>query len=122
MALFFLILTQLIIILLMNFAGLMYGVLCIGMAGLASLMGGILQVESIRFVSFQQNEDDKRCSLSDIYASLTQAAVTIFGVIGGPLLGLFTIGVICPSANSKVSPNPFILTFVTKRNFYPVRQ
>lgn len=29
----------------MLFAGLMYGVLCIGMAGLASLMGGILQVE-----------------------------------------------------------------------------
>lgn len=32
---------------LMWFAGLTYGVLCIGMAGLASLMGGILQVEWI---------------------------------------------------------------------------
>lgn len=39
----------------------MYGVLCIGMAGLASLMGGILQVELIWIVSFQQNENDKRC-------------------------------------------------------------
>uniref|UniRef100_A0A8C4NWH4 Solute carrier family 5 member 8 n=1 Tax=Dicentrarchus labrax TaxID=13489 RepID=A0A8C4NWH4_DICLA len=51
---------------------LIYGVLCIGMAGLASLMGGILQ-----------------------------AAISIFGVIGGPLLGLFTLGILCPFANSK---------------------
>ncbi|XP_047431502.1 sodium-coupled monocarboxylate transporter 1 [Mugil cephalus] len=50
----------------------LYGVLCIGMAGLASLMGGVLQ-----------------------------AAISIFGVIGGPLLGLFTLGILCPSANSK---------------------
>ncbi|KAG8005724.1 Sodium-coupled monocarboxylate transporter 1 [Nibea albiflora] len=49
-----------------------FGVLCIGMAGLASLMGGILQ-----------------------------AAVSIFGVIGGPLLGLFTLGILCPFANTK---------------------
>ncbi|KAM9845822.1 sodium-coupled monocarboxylate transporter 1 [Aulostomus maculatus] len=51
---------------------LLYGLLCIGMAGLASLMGGILQ-----------------------------AAISIFGIIGGPLLGLFTLGIICPFANSK---------------------
>ncbi|XP_070784706.1 sodium-coupled monocarboxylate transporter 1-like [Enoplosus armatus] len=51
---------------------LVYGVLCIGMAGLASLMGGILQ-----------------------------AAISIFGIIGGPLLGLFTLGILCPFANSK---------------------
>uniref|UniRef100_A0A671YGI9 Solute carrier family 5 member 8 n=1 Tax=Sparus aurata TaxID=8175 RepID=A0A671YGI9_SPAAU len=51
---------------------LIYGVLCIGMAGLASLMGGILQ-----------------------------AAISIFGIIGGPLLGMFTLGVLCPFANSK---------------------
>ncbi|KAM4614700.1 sodium-coupled monocarboxylate transporter 1 [Polymixia lowei] len=48
-----------------------YGALCIGMAGLASIMGGVLQ-----------------------------AAVTIFGVIGGPLLGLFILGILCPFANS----------------------
>ncbi|RVE56323.1 hypothetical protein OJAV_G00219990 [Oryzias javanicus] len=51
---------------------LLFGVLCIGMAGLASLMGGILQ-----------------------------ATISIFGVIGGPLLGLFTLGILCPFANSK---------------------
>uniref|UniRef100_UPI003AAE8977 sodium-coupled monocarboxylate transporter 1 n=1 Tax=Centroberyx gerrardi TaxID=166262 RepID=UPI003AAE8977 len=49
-----------------------YGALCIGMAGLASLMGGALQ-----------------------------AAISIFGIIGGPLLGLFTLGILCPFANSK---------------------
>uniref|UniRef100_A0A8C5E033 Sodium-coupled monocarboxylate transporter 1-like n=1 Tax=Gouania willdenowi TaxID=441366 RepID=A0A8C5E033_GOUWI len=51
---------------------LLYGFLCIAMAGLASLMGGILQ-----------------------------AAISIFGIIGGPLLGLFTLGILCPWANSK---------------------
>uniref|UniRef100_A0A8P4KSU5 Solute carrier family 5 member 8 n=1 Tax=Dicentrarchus labrax TaxID=13489 RepID=A0A8P4KSU5_DICLA len=30
-----------------------------------------------------------------------QAAISIFGVIGGPLLGLFTLGILCPFANSK---------------------
>uniref|UniRef100_A0A8D3B214 Sodium-coupled monocarboxylate transporter 1 n=1 Tax=Scophthalmus maximus TaxID=52904 RepID=A0A8D3B214_SCOMX len=49
-----------------------YGALCIAMAGLASLMGGILQ-----------------------------AAISIFGIIGGPLLGLFALGILCPIANSK---------------------
>ncbi|CAL8339333.1 unnamed protein product [Arctogadus glacialis] len=42
---------------------LLYGALCIAMAAIASLMGGVLQ-----------------------------AAITIFGIIGGPLLGLFTLG------------------------------
>ncbi|XP_063073284.1 sodium-coupled monocarboxylate transporter 1-like isoform X2 [Engraulis encrasicolus] len=48
-----------------------YGAVCIGMAGLASLMGGLLQ-----------------------------AAVSIFGVVGGPLLGLFSVGILCPFVNS----------------------
>uniref|UniRef100_A0AAQ4QLE1 Solute carrier family 5 member 8 n=1 Tax=Gasterosteus aculeatus aculeatus TaxID=481459 RepID=A0AAQ4QLE1_GASAC len=51
----------------------LYGVLCIGMAGLASLMGGALQ-----------------------------AVISIFGIIGGPLLGVFTLGILCPMANSKL--------------------
>ncbi|XP_059181535.1 sodium-coupled monocarboxylate transporter 1 [Centropristis striata] len=49
-----------------------YGVISIGMAGVASLMGGILQ-----------------------------ATISIFGIIGGPLLGIFTIGILFPFANSK---------------------
>ncbi|XP_038612489.1 sodium-coupled monocarboxylate transporter 1-like [Tachyglossus aculeatus] len=47
-----------------------YGIFCIGMAGLASLMGGLLQ-----------------------------AALSIFGIIGGPLLGLFSLGILFPFAN-----------------------
>nr|XP_057933339.1 sodium-coupled monocarboxylate transporter 1 [Doryrhamphus excisus] len=50
----------------------LYGAVCIGMAGVASLMGGILQ-----------------------------ATISIFGIIGGPLLGLFSLGILCPFANSK---------------------
>lgn len=32
-----------------------------------------------------------------------QAAASIFGVIGGPLLGLFTAGILCPFVNATVS-------------------
>ncbi|EHB06648.1 Sodium-coupled monocarboxylate transporter 1 [Heterocephalus glaber] len=49
----------------------LYGVLCIGMAALASLMGALLQ-----------------------------AALSIFGMIGGPLLGLFSLGILVPFGNS----------------------
>ncbi|XP_067283029.1 sodium-coupled monocarboxylate transporter 1 isoform X2 [Pseudorasbora parva] len=49
-----------------------YGAVCIGMAGLASLMGGMLQ-----------------------------AAISIIGVVGGPLLGLFSLGILFPCANTK---------------------
>ncbi|XP_043823645.1 sodium-coupled monocarboxylate transporter 1-like [Dromiciops gliroides] len=50
---------------------LLFGALCIGMAALASLMGALLQV-----------------------------VLSIFGVIGGPLLGLFSLGILVPFANS----------------------
>lgn len=62
---------------------LLYGVLCIGMAGLASLMGGILQ-----------------------------AVISIFGIIGGPLLGLFMLGILCPFANSKGALSGLVSGFV----------
>ncbi|KAK7813684.1 hypothetical protein U0070_001390 [Myodes glareolus] len=49
----------------------LYGALCIGMAAVASLMGALLQ-----------------------------AALSIFGMVGGPLLGLFSLGMLVPFANS----------------------
>ncbi|XP_028811129.1 sodium-coupled monocarboxylate transporter 1 [Denticeps clupeoides] len=49
-----------------------YGVVCIGMAGFASLLGGVLQT-----------------------------TVSIFGVISGPVLGLFSFGILCPFGNSR---------------------
>ncbi|XP_010211212.1 PREDICTED: LOW QUALITY PROTEIN: sodium-coupled monocarboxylate transporter 1 [Tinamus guttatus] len=49
---------------------LFYGIVCIAMAALASVMGALLQ-----------------------------AALSIFGMIGGPLLGLFTLGILFSFAN-----------------------
>ncbi|XP_067998829.1 sodium-coupled monocarboxylate transporter 1 [Melanerpes formicivorus] len=49
---------------------LFYGGVCIAMAALASLMGALLQ-----------------------------AALSIFGMVGGPLLGLFSLGILCSFAN-----------------------
>ncbi|CAH0557554.1 unnamed protein product [Brassicogethes aeneus] len=51
-----------------------YGLLCLAMAFLAQFLGGVLQ-----------------------------ASLTIFGVIGGPLLGLFSLGMFTPTANEMGS-------------------
>ncbi|XP_076801198.1 sodium-coupled monocarboxylate transporter 1-like [Clavelina lepadiformis] len=48
-----------------------FGALCIGMAYIASLLGGVLE-----------------------------AALSILGLVGGPLIGVFTLGLIFPFANS----------------------
>nr|CAD7400267.1 unnamed protein product [Timema cristinae] len=49
---------------------LLYGLVCIAIAFTSEHLGGILQ-----------------------------ASLTIFGVVGGPLLGVFTLGMFCPCAN-----------------------
>lgn len=58
-----------------------YGALCIGMAFLSGTIGGLLQ-----------------------------AALSIFGIIGGPLLGLFTLGMYVTSANQKGALSGLLLS------------
>ena len=53
---------------------LLYGFVCLGIAFAAESLGGVMQ-----------------------------ASLTIFGVVGGPLLGLFTLGMFVPFANQTVS-------------------
>ncbi|XP_043931973.1 sodium-coupled monocarboxylate transporter 1-like [Protopterus annectens] len=56
-----------------------YGAICIGMAGLSSLMGSILQ-----------------------------AALSLLGMIGGPFLGLFSLGMFLPWSNATGALTGFL--------------
>ncbi|RXN09002.1 sodium-coupled monocarboxylate transporter 1-like protein [Labeo rohita] len=60
-----------------------YGGVCIGMAGIASLMGNILQTVMTSYETLPP-----------------QAALSIFGMISGPLLGLYFLGIFFRCVNS----------------------
>ncbi|XP_017285428.1 sodium-coupled monocarboxylate transporter 1 [Kryptolebias marmoratus] len=62
---------------------LFYGLVCIGMAGIASFLGGMMQ-----------------------------AVAVIGSVTGGPLLGVFSLGMLCPFANSKGALSGLVMGFV----------
>jgi len=58
-----------------------YGLVCIGLAFLASQFRGILQ-----------------------------ASLTVFGIVGGPLLGLFTLGMMFPFVSETAAVPSFIFS------------
>ncbi|XP_029453335.1 LOW QUALITY PROTEIN: sodium-coupled monocarboxylate transporter 1-like [Rhinatrema bivittatum] len=62
---------------------LFFGVVCIAMAALASVLGGLLQ-----------------------------AAFSISGIIGGPLLGVFSLGMFCTFTNSKGAISGLVIGIV----------
>lgn len=66
-----------------------YGLICMGVAFLAQFFGGLLQ-----------------------------AALTIFGLLGGPLLGLFSLGMFTLTANETVSISVVELFFFITQLIY----
>ncbi|KAH0616788.1 hypothetical protein JD844_028178 [Phrynosoma platyrhinos] len=56
---------------------LLFGAVCLSMAGMASIVDALLQ-----------------------------AALSIFGIVGGPLLGIFSLGILLPFANAKKASAP----------------
>jgi len=60
-----------------------YGLACIGLAFVAAQLKGVLQ-----------------------------ASLTVFGVVGGPLLGLFTVGMMLPFVSQRAAVPSFLIALI----------
>jgi hypothetical protein len=44
-------------------------------------------------------------------STLVQIALSIFGMVGGPILAVFSVGILCPHVNSWVSAEKYCGNF-----------
>lgn len=77
-----------------------FGVVCTTMAVAASYMGGIVQVCSSS--GWDYHIFHVFLWMSVLLFSVPQVALSIHGICGGPMLGLFSLGILFPVTNLKV--------------------
>lgn len=82
------------------------GLTCLVVAFLARFLGGLLQV----WVNIFFYPILSRTMMRNNLLFCSQAALTIFGVVGGPMLGLYTLGMFVPSSNQKGVIVGFVLS------------
>jgi len=56
--------------------------------------------------------------LAQYFDSILQTSLTIFGVIGGPILAVFTLGVLLPHINQKVFYFYYLMEQTSFKNYF----